>query len=154
MPRLQTALCIAVSFFFLTAGVIAADKTNLTGTWKMNPAKSALGSNAIKSRVDTIEHKDPQLKITTTQDDENGTNTVVRDYVTDGREMTHTILGGERKSSAHWDGNVLVIETKVMNGNYTIHDRWAVAEDHKGIRIDRELSNAPGRPQRVVLEKQ
>jgi hypothetical protein len=153
MPRLHTALCIAASFFFLTAA-IAADRPNLTGAWKMNPANSDLGSNAIKSRVDTIEHKDPQLKITTTQDDENGTNTVVRDYVTDGREMAHTILGGERKSSAHWDGNVLVIETKVMNGNYTIHDRWALADDHKSIRIDREFSNAPGRPQRVVLEKQ
>jgi hypothetical protein len=153
MPRLHTALCIATSFFFLTAA-IAADKPNLTGTWKMNLAKSDLGSNAIKSRVDTIEHKDPQLKISTTQDDENATNTVMRDYVTDGREMTHTILGGERKSSAHWDANVLVIETKVTNGNYTIHDRWALADDHKSIRIDRELSNAPGRPQRVVLEKQ
>ena len=41
-----------------------------------------------------------------------------------------------------------------MNGNYTIHDRWVLADDHKSIRIDRELSNAPGRPQRVVLEKQ
>ena len=153
MPRLHTAICVTASFFFLTAAV-AADKPNLTGTWKMNPAKSDLGSNAIKSRVDTVEHHDPQLKITTTQDDENGTNTVVRDYVTDGREMTHTILGGERKSSAHWDVNVLVIETKVMNGNYTIHDRWVLADDHKSIRIDRELSNAPGRPQRVVLEKQ
>jgi hypothetical protein len=153
MPRLHTALCIAASFFFLTAAV-AADKPNLSGTWKMNSAKSDLGSNAIKSRVDTIEHKDLQLKITTTQDDENGTNTVVRDYVTDGREMTHTILGGERKSSAHWDGNVLVIETKVTNGNYTIRDRWTQTDDHKSIRIDRELSNAPGRPQRVVLERQ
>jgi hypothetical protein len=153
MPRLHTALCIAASFFFLTAAV-AAEKPNLSGTWKMNSAKSDLGSNAIKSRVDTIEHKDLQLKITTTQDDENGTNTVVRDYVTDGREMTHTILGGERKSSAHWDGNVLVIETKVTNGNYTIRDRWTQTDDHKSIRIDRELSNAPGRPQRVVLERQ
>ena len=155
MPRLHTARCIGASFFFLTlTAAIAADKPNLTGTWKLNPAKSDIGSNAIKSRVDTIEHHDPQLKITTMQDDENGTNTVVRDYVTDGREMTHTILGGERKSSAHWDGNALVIETKVTNGNYTIHDRWALADDHKSIRIDRELSNAPGRPQRVVLEKQ
>ena len=152
MLRLHTGLCISVSLFFLAAA--AADKPNLTGTWKMNPAKSDLGSNAIKSRVDTIEHRDPQLKITTMQDDENGTNTIVRDYVTDGPEMTHTILGGDRKSSAHWDGNVLVIETNVMNGNYTIHNRWALAEDHKGIRIDRELSNAPGRPQRVVPEKQ
>jgi hypothetical protein len=100
MPRLHTALCIAASFFFLTTAV-AADKPNLTGTWKMNPAKSDLGSNAIKSRVDNIEHQEPQLKITTMQDDENGTNTVVREYVTDGRQMTHTILGGERKSSAH-----------------------------------------------------
>jgi len=153
MPRLHIGLCITACFLFLTAA-IGADKPNLTGSWKMNPAKSDLGSKAITSRVDVIEHKDPQLKITTTQEDENGKNTVVRDYVTDRREMTHTILGGERKSSAHWDGNVLIIETKVMNGNYTIHDRWVLTDDHKSIRIDRELSNAPGRSQRVVLEKQ
>src|SRR5260370_35570664 len=100
MPRLHTALCIAVSFFFLTAA-IAADKPNLTGTWKMNPAKSDLGSNAIKSRVDTIQHPEPKLKITTTQDDGNGTHNVVPDYVTDDREMTHTILRGDVTSSAH-----------------------------------------------------
>jgi hypothetical protein len=41
-----------------------------------------------------------------------------------------------------------------MNGNYTIHDRWALADDHKSIRIDRELSNPPGHPQRVVLKRQ
>src|SRR5579863_4576428 len=102
MPRPHTALCIAASVVFLTAAAAAADKPNLSGTWKMNIAKSEAGSGEIKSRMDKIEHQDPQLKITTTQDDENGTNTVVRDYVTDGRQMTHSILGGERKSAARW----------------------------------------------------
>jgi hypothetical protein len=78
----------------------------------------------------------------------------VRDYVTDGRQMTHTILGGEQKSSGHWDGNVFVIETKVTNGDYTTRDRWVLADNRKSIRIDREFSNAPGCTQRVVLEKQ
>ena len=154
MPRLLSAFCVAASFFFLTDSV-AADKPNLTGAWKLNPAKSDLGSNAIKSRVDNIEHQEPQLKITTTQDDENGKNTVVREYITDGRQMTHTILGGERRSSAHWDGNVLVIETKVTAGDYTIRDRWVLADDHRSIRIDREFSNDQGRNARhIVLEKQ
>ncbi len=154
MLYLHVARCIAASLLCFAAAV-AADKPNLAGTWKMNPAKSDLGSNAINGRVDTIEHKEPQLKITTTQDDENGKNTVVREYVTDGRQMTHTILGGERKSSARWDGNVLVIETKVTNGGYTIRDRWTLADDHKSIRIDREFSNDQGRTARhVVLEKQ
>ena len=154
MPRTHTALCIAASFIFLTAAV-AADKPNLSGTWKMNPAKSDAGSGEIKSRVDKIEHQEPQLKITTTQDDENGENTVTRDYVTDGRQMTQTVLGGERKSSAHWDGNVLVVETKVTDGDYTIRDRWMLADDHKSIRIDREFSGAQGsRTQHIVLEKQ
>ena len=153
MPRLHTALCIAASFF-LTAAV-AADRPNLTGTCKMNLTKSDVGSGGIKSRIDKIEHQDPQLKITTTQDDENGENTVVREYVTDGRQMTHTILGGERKSSARWDGNALVIETRVTSGGYTIRDRWVLADDRRGINITREFSNDEGRrTQRVVLEKQ
>ena len=154
MPRLHNALGFAVSLFFLTAAV-AADKPSLTGTWKMNVAKSDAGSGGIKSRVDKIEHHDPQLKITTTQDDENGANTVVREYVTDGRQMTHSILGGERQSSARWDGNVLVIETKVPSGGYTIRDRWTLANDHRSIDINREFSNGQGsRTQHVVLEKQ
>ena len=154
MHRLHTALCIAASFTVLTAAV-AADKPSLTGTWKMNVAKSETGSGEIKSRVDKIEHQDPQLKITTTQDDENGQNTVVREYVTDGRQMTHSILGGERKSAAHWDGNVLVIETKVANGDYTIRDRWTLADDKRSIRIDREFSGNQGNTARhVLLEKQ
>ena len=76
MPRPHTAnaLCIAASFILLTAAA-AADKPNLSGTWKMNPAKSEAGSSEIKSRIDKIEHQDPQLKITTTQDDENGHDT-------------------------------------------------------------------------------
>ena len=153
MPRQDTALCIAASFIVLTTAA-AADKPNLTGTWKMNITKSEAGSGEIKSRVDKIEHQDPQLKITTTQVDENGENTVVRDYVTDGRLMTHTILGGERKSSAHWEGNVLVIETKVTEGGYTIRDRWMLADDKRSI-IDREFSGNQGATTRhILLEKE
>jgi hypothetical protein len=153
-PQIATARRIAAGFCFLTAA-IAADKPNLSGTWKMNVAKSETGSSEIKSRVDKIDHQDPQLKITTTQDDENGENSVVRDYVTDGRQMTHTILGGERKSSARWDGNVLVIETKVTEGGYTIRDRWTLADDKRSIRIDRDFSgNQGGTTRHIVLEKQ
>ena len=155
MPRLHVTGCIAASLFCFTVTFAADSKPNLTGTWKMNQARSDTGSTEIKSRVDTIEHQEPQLKITTTQDDENGKNTVVREYVTDGRQMTHSILGGERKSSARWDGNVLVIETKVTNGDYTIRDRWVPADDHRSIRIDREFSNDQGHiTRRIVLEKQ
>ena len=89
------------------------------------------------------------------QDDENGKNTVVREYVTDARLMTYTILGGERKSSAHWDGDALIIETQVRSGGNTIHDRWVLADDHRGIRNGREFSNDQDRTARhVVLEKQ
>jgi hypothetical protein len=155
MPRLHTALNYIGATFFFLAAVVAADKPNLTGTWKMNVTKSEIGSGEIKGRVDKIEHQDPQLKITTTQDDENGENTVTRDYVTDGRQMTHTILGGERKSSAHWERNVLVIETKVTQGEYTIRDRWMLADDQKSIRIDREFSGEQGSTARhIILEKQ
>jgi len=121
----------------------------------MSLGKSDLGSTGIKSRLDKIEHQEPQLKITTTQDDENAENTTAREYVTDGRGMTQTVLGGERKNSAHWEGDVLVIETKVNvpNGGYTIRDRWAVADDRRTIRINRQFSNNQGHTRRIVLEK-
>ena len=143
-------------FFIFTVAFAADSKPNLTGTCKMSLGKSDLGSTGIKSRIDKIEHQEPQLKISTTQDDENAENTVAREYVTDGREMTHTVLGGKRKSSAHWEGDVLVIETKVNvpNGGYTIRDRWVVADDRRTIRIERQFSNNQGRTERILLEKQ
>ena len=154
MSCLHAARCIGASLFCLTVAFAADSKPSLAGTWKMNLAKSDVGSAGIKSRIDKIDHQEPKLKITTTQDDENGENTVVREYVTDGRQMSHTILDSKRNSSARWDGNVLVIETDV-NGQYTIRDRWVLADDRNSIRIDREFSSGQGRrSQRVVLEKQ
>src|SRR5215472_14666892 len=104
MPSLHVARYIGASLFCLTVAFAADSKPSLTGSWKMNLAKSDLGSIGIKSRIDKIDHQEPQLKITTTQDDDNGENTVVREYVTDGRQMSHSILGSDRKSSARWDG--------------------------------------------------
>jgi hypothetical protein len=154
MPRLHVASCIAASLFFVTVAVAADSTPNLSGTWKMNQQTSDAGSE-IKSRVDTIEHKDPKLKITTVQDDENGKNTVVREYITDGRQMSQAVLDTDRKSSARWDGNVLVIETNVNDGAYTIRDRWILADDKRSIRIDREFSNSQGsRTLRILLEKE
>jgi hypothetical protein len=154
MPRLHVRSCIATSLFLIAVAVAADSKPNLSGTWKMNAQKSDAGSE-IKSRIDTIEHQDPKLKITTVQDDENGKNTVVREYVTDGRQMSQAVLDTDRKSSAHWDGGVLVIETNVNDGAYTIRDRWILADDKRSIQIDRQFSSSQGtRTQRVVLEKE
>jgi hypothetical protein len=47
MPHLTCPLHRGKSL--LSHGRSRADKPNLIGTWKMNPAKSDLGSNAIKS---------------------------------------------------------------------------------------------------------
>src|SRR5215469_1819333 len=74
----------------------------------------------------------------------NGKKTVVREYVTDGRQMSQAVLDTDRKSSAHWDGGVLVIETNVNDGAYTIRDRWTLAEDKRSIRIDRQFSSPQG----------
>ena len=154
MARLHIVSCIAASLFFVTVAVAADPKPNLSGTWKMSLQKSSVGSE-IESRVDTIEHQDGKMKITTVQEDENGKNTVVREYVTDGRQMSHAVLDTDRKSSARWDGSVLVIETNVNDGAYTIRDRWTLADDHQSIRVDREFSSNEGkRTQRIVLETQ
>jgi hypothetical protein len=132
--RMRTTARAIAGFVIAAAAVPAAAQSarpTLTGSWKLNVAKSMTAPLVIESRTDVIAHQEPNLRITTTQVDANGKNTVTRDYVTDGRKMTHTVLGRQRTSAAHWDGATLVIETDVSlpGVSYVLVDRWELSAD-------------------------
>jgi hypothetical protein len=112
----------------------ASTQPNLTGTWKLNISKSSFGQiPPPASQTDTIEDNEPNVKVTEDQKggmmgDMNLTTTLN----TAGQETTSAGMGGaEVKSTAHWDGGTLVVNSKTsfQGSDITIKDSYTVSGD-------------------------
>src|SRR5689334_10306122 len=96
------ALCVLSA----SLAAAAADKTNFSGQWKMNAAKSDFGIIPAPSVFDRkIDHKDPAINITTHQVGQQGEQTLQTALRTDGKETINKYPAGESKSTAKWVGN-------------------------------------------------
>ena len=125
-----------------TAGAAAmihtggGDSPNLSGTWTLNISKSNFGQMPPPaSQTDTIEDNEPSVKIAEDQKggmmgDMNLTTTLS----TDGQETTSAGMGGSPvKSTAHWDGSTLVVNSKAsfQGADVTIKDSYSLSADGK-----------------------
>ncbi len=110
----------AYAFAFFVAAVslaFAADKPDLSGNWKLDPASSDFGgAPAPQSLTRKIEHAEPSVIMTDEQTSGLGADKAVRKYTTDGKETTYQWMGSDITSSAHWEGNALVIVGKLNAG--------------------------------------
>ena len=109
---------------------------NLSGTWTLNISKSNFGQiPPPASQTDTIEDNEPAVKIAEDQKggmmgDMNMTTTLS----TDGQETTSAGMGGSPvKSTAHWDGSTLVVNSKAsfQGADVTIKDSYSLSADGK-----------------------
>ncbi len=153
--RMIAASACLLGFAFSLA---AADKPDFTGEWKMNAEKSDFGARpAPESIVRKVDHKEPNLTVTTTQKGERGEFTTEAKYATDGQEYRNKTRMGESKSVLNWDGNALVNSTKMsFQGNeITSVDRWTLSEDGKVLTSNAKLSSQMGEAElKIVFEKQ
>lgn len=129
-------------------------RTNFSGTWKMVPDKSEFGHGpAPDSRIDRISHEDPNFKDTITQGNRQGEISYDMVYSTDGKPSTNTVRGNQVKSVARWEGDDLVIESKV-GMRAEVKDRWSLSPDGKTLTIERHMSNPIGSTdQKLVFER-
>jgi len=109
---------------------------NLSGTWKLNVAKSNFGQMpAPASQTDTIEDNEPSVKVV--EDQKGGMMgdlNITTNLSTDGKETTSTGMGGsEVKSTAHWEGSTLVINstTSFQGSDVKIKDTYSLSPDGK-----------------------
>jgi hypothetical protein len=112
------------------------ESPNLTGTWKLNSAKSNFGQMpGPASQTDTIEDNEPSVKIVEDQKggmmgDMNITTTLS----TDGKPTTSSGMGGSQvTSTAHWDGGALVVNSKTsfQGSDVTIKNTFTPSADGK-----------------------
>lgn len=55
-------LFLLLPILFSTVALLAQNHPNFTGTWKLNVAKSEMGSSGVTELVIEVDHKDPVLK--------------------------------------------------------------------------------------------
>lgn len=121
----------------------AQAKPDLSGIWVLDLAMSDFGMMpAPISRTDVIDHKEPALTISRTQNTPNGEITANLVYRVDGQPHVNDAAGQEVTSSLAWDGMTLVITSNltIPQGDVTIVDRMTLSGDGKTLNSHRTLS--------------
>jgi hypothetical protein len=122
---------------------------NLSGTWKLNIAKSNFGQiPPPASQTDTIDDNEPTVKIAEDQKggmmgDMNQTTTLS----TDGKPTTSAGMGGAQvTNTAHWEGNTLVVNAKTsfQDSPVTIKDSYSVSQDGKTLTEVTHIESSMG----------
>jgi hypothetical protein len=133
-------------------------KPNYSGTWKLNVAKSDFGPiPGPDTRTDVIEHKDPTLKVSTSQDGAQGKQEYTLNMTTDGKEAINKPGGLEVKSIGGWEANNLVINVKLkfQDNDVEAKTTWLLSEDGKTMTQNQHLTTAMGElDQKMIFEKQ
>lgn len=136
----------------------AQQKTDFSGTWKLNVAKSDFGVlPAPESRTEVITHKDPSLSDTVTQESAEGKQHYTANYTTDGKEVVNTIGPREVKATFKWVGSSLAMTVKFQyEGADVLGDNtWALSADGKTLTMTIHYTSSIGdADQKLVFDKQ
>jgi hypothetical protein len=140
MKAVFTLLLAAVSIF-------AADKPNFSGEWKLNVDKSTFGPMPPPtSQTMKLDHSDPNVTSTTDTDGADGQTSVVVKYKTDGTESSNDIRGSKAKTVGKWEGEALVVTTKLdfQGMDITLNNSMKLATDGKTINATSKIITPQG----------
>jgi hypothetical protein len=157
MVRVYVAGQIVCPLLMVCGLVHGQTKPDLNGVWKMDPARSDFGSGPVSvSRLDKIALDGVNLKDTITQKlQRGGESTYDMIYTLDGKESANHVRGNLVKSTARWDGDELVIDSKVFAlREAAIEDRWSLSADGKTITLRRHMTGAITAEQTLIFDRQ
>ena len=137
MHRLLLSIALGAALCS-SAPAQTATTPDLSGTWKLNLAKSKLDKhNKIKSQTITITTSGDTIQFHDSADAKDRLYT----FIPDGKERPFGIWTENNDSvvKARWENSVLVIETTIRaHGQVLIHslDRWSLSSDGKTLLLD------------------
>ena len=131
---------------------------NFSGEWHMDSTKSDFGQFSMPSvLIRAITQKDPDLSIETTQRGASGEQKSNVYYRTDGVDTVNHLSTGVGTSHAFWDGNTLVIGTKMKGKNdveIEMEERWTLSADGKTLTTTSHIGTSRGSTDlKLVCEK-
>lgn len=138
------SLCLLATFLIVAPPLSRAQETkpNLTGTWKLNLAKSRLASvHPREADSYDIKHQEPKLAII----HHFGGRTERFSYVTDGKDHAASVGDdGTADAKTVWDGATLVIEKQqqVPGSIARSTSRYTLSQDGKTLLITHEVKKS------------
>jgi len=139
----------------------AQDKPNFSGNWTLDTAKSDFGQFPVPdTQTNLIEHQGINIKLTQTIKGDavpGGEASSERNYTTDGKPNVNRLGQQDVKSISRWDGNTLIVETKLEtpDGTVEIRDAWELTNGGKRMVVSRDFKDLQsGGRQRFVFHKQ
>ncbi len=140
------------------ASVFAQQRSNFSGTWKLNVARSDFGIlGGPNSRTDVIIHKGLSLSNSITADSVQGRQEFKMNYTTDGKQAVNEMGPLGIKSTLKWVGNSLVISSRfiVNNADISSEATWTLSPDGKTLTTSTRFKGSLGdSSQKLVFEKQ
>jgi len=153
--RVVTVAFVGLLLCCLT--LVAADKPDFSGNWKLNVDKSDFGPMPKPEKADyTIIHKDPEMNVKSVAVGSMGEMTNEVKILTDGTEFTNTVRGQEVKGTAKWEGKTLVVTQKleIQGTAITFIQKWTLSDDGKSIVQEVNISTPQGEvAQKAILDK-
>ena len=148
---LLTLVFTVVSSAYLVA---AQNKTNVSGSWILNPAKSKFEKGGPKNIIIKFDQKGTTLNESLTIANEQGEQTFNFNYSLDGKEAAQDLQGQGIKTVAKWEGEALIIEFKNDQG-FNFLRKIVLSNDGKSLTIAVKQSNQNGLVNdTVVMDKQ
>jgi hypothetical protein len=149
--KTRLSLTVCASAFLLTLSAAAQGTPDFSGTWILDAAKSDFGPMPPPESVTmVIDHKEPTLKVATSQKSQMGDTSNESTYTTDGKENVNKMRtpGGDQdvKSTTKWSGKTLATSRTIdaQGMSIGIDDAWELSADGKVMTVNRQLKTPQG----------
>lgn len=157
MRMLPVNAVILLSLASLTTSA-AQPRPDFSGVWKLDPARSRLIGGAARDSAAApaenwswtwrIDHREPTISVAVNITNPRGTRDFSFTCTTDGKECVNDLpsLNEVRRSTASWDGNVLVMKTKAEtnHGAFEAADRISTSDNGRTLLFERVVTDARG----------
>jgi hypothetical protein len=147
----RTFLAATLVLLLASIGWAQNSKPDFSGTWNLDLGKSDFGpAPAPDSIVLVIVHKEPNIKVSSTQKGQQGNFTNERNLTTDGKENPNKIrsMDGEQdvKSTSQWSGPKLTTSysLQAQGMQLAVKDSWELSGDGKVLTIARAITAPQG----------
>ena len=131
----------------------ANPRPDFTGVWELKLERSVLRGQAPRRIAMEIEHREPRLVQKIQLTDADGAEKRMTFAYEAGAETTNSLGGAPARTSAHWEGAVLVIESRVKTPCREVHlrDHWSLSDDGRTLTMAHHDDDLAG--QISILEK-
>ena len=137
----------AVTLVSVGKGQQAADAPpvhpNFSGRWRMVKEKSDFnGFKAPDAVIRVVDHHGQMINLHTIQTTAQKSTMSDVSYFTDNSVTMNTIKGRDAQCRAFWDGQALIVRTKMIMANgekEVIEDRWELSADGKTLTTDSHI---------------